>query len=425
MLAGAIDRATSTHHAVSTDRDDHRDEGAQHAFGDQLSRDAAAAGAERQANRNFPRARDTPRDGQAGDVGADQQQQAKHRGKDEEQLQAARARDFIRKRNEPNTPTGVRVWMLGRHSAGQRLHARRGPFDGQPGFHPADDAQEPGVARGAVRKTRAAVRRAHIPRRPKRRLRVGHDEVCGHHANHAPVAAFHVDGPIDDLPIGAQGLPQAMTQHDDRFAARRLPRRDRRRAFVFVRLERAPKHGLTTIDVEETARDMHAPDRRAAVLSTQGGRDRQHGGDRVERVIPGDPVGDIARGRAFAKAILGDIRLEHHDESIGLIVRQRPQQHRVNKREERGRGRDAKSEEERDAERHARRSHHRPHAPGRHHAARRRRRDPRASAHHVVANGDAAARARRVEQSFAVFADGAPIDRHARAAFRNARLARA
>ena len=106
---------------------------------------------------------------------------------------------------------------------------------------------------------------AHVPRRPEGRRRVGHREVFGHDADHAPVAAFDVDGPADDLRIGAEGLPQAMAQHDDRFAARRLPRRDRRRAFVFVRVERAAELRLTAIDVEETARDVHAGDRRAAV----------------------------------------------------------------------------------------------------------------------------------------------------------------
>ena len=38
---------------------------------------------------------------------------------------------------------------------------------------------------------------------------------------------------------------------------------------------------------------------------------------------------------------------------------------------------------------------------------------------------DAPTRASGFEQAFAVFADGTPIDRHARAAFRNARLERA
>ena len=66
----------------------------------------------------------------------------------------------------------------------------------------------------------------HIPRRPEGGRRVGHDEVFGHDTNHAPVAAFHGDGPTDDLRIGAQGLPEAITQNDDRFAAGRLPRRD-------------------------------------------------------------------------------------------------------------------------------------------------------------------------------------------------------
>ena len=137
-----------------------------------------------------------------------------------------------------------------------------------------------------------------------------------------------------------------MTQDDDRFAAGRLPRRDGRRAFEFVRMERAPKLWLTTIHVEETARDMHPGDRRAAVASPESGRDRHHGGDRIERIVAGDPVEDIARGRPFAQAILADIRLPHHDEPIRLIVRERSQQHRVDKREERGRRRDAKSEEE-------------------------------------------------------------------------------
>ena len=87
-------------------------------------------------------------------------------------------------------------------------------------------------------------------------------------------------------------------------------------------------------------------DRRAAVASAEGGRDRHHGGDRIERIVPSDPVEDIARGRALAQAILADIRFPHHDEPIRLIVGERPQQHRVDKREERGRRRDPKSEEE-------------------------------------------------------------------------------
>ena len=69
-------------------------------------------------------------------------------------------------------------------------------------------------------------------------------------------------------------------------------------------------------------------------------------GDRIERIIPGNPVEDSARGPAFAQAILADIRFPDHDEPIGLIVWKRSKQHRVDKREESGRGGDAKSEEE-------------------------------------------------------------------------------
>jgi hypothetical protein len=171
-----------------------------------------------------PRAGGTTRDGQTGDVGANQQQQAEHRRKDEEKLQTARARDFIRERKEPNTPTGVGVRMLGFQSARHCLHPRLGAFDGHPGFQPTRDPQEPGVARKSVRKTRAAVRHTHIPRRPKGR-RVWH-EVFRHDTNHPPIAAFHGDRPTHELRIGAQGPPEAITENDDRFAARRLPRRD-------------------------------------------------------------------------------------------------------------------------------------------------------------------------------------------------------
>jgi len=115
--------------------------------------------------------------------------------------------DFIRERREPDTPTGVGIRMFGLDSAGQRLHPRRCALDGHPGSHPANDTQETSFARRAVRKTRAAIRRAHVPRRPERRRRVGNREVFGHDANHAPVAAFHRDAPIDNLRIGAECLP--------------------------------------------------------------------------------------------------------------------------------------------------------------------------------------------------------------------------
>ena len=125
-------------------------------------------------------------------------------------------------------------------------------------------------------------------------------------------------------------------------------------------------------------------------------------------MLPGD--------RALAQAILADVRLEHHDEPIGLIVRKRPQQHRVDEREERGRRRDAKSEEQRDAERDARRSHQRPQrlreiVPGADEDEIPEQREP---GRH---ERDAPARAGVVEQPFAVFADGAPIARHARPPF--------
>ena len=235
--------------------------------------------------------------------------------------------------------------MLGLQSACEHPHPRRCALDGHPCFHPANDAQKPGVARGSLRKTRA-VRHRHVPRRPKGSRRVGHGKILRHHANHSPVAAFNVNGPPDELRIGAEGLPQAMTQDDDRFAAGRLPRRDGHRALEFVRKERAPKLWLTAIHVEETAGDMHARDRRAAVASPEGGRDRHHGGDRIERIVASDPVDDIAWGRPFAQAILTGIRFPHRDKSIRLIVRQRSQQHRVNKREERRRRSDTECKEE-------------------------------------------------------------------------------
>ncbi len=169
---------------------------------------------------------------------------------------------------------------------------------------------------------------------------------------------------------------------------------------------------------------MHPRDRRTAVVAAQGGRDRQHRGDRVERVIAIHPVEDVAGSRALAQPILGDVRLEQHDEPIGLIVRKRPQQHGVDECEERGRRRDAKSEKQRNAERDTRRSQHRP--------QRLREIVPRADEQAIPRQGqprprlrDAAAGASVREQPFAIFADGTPIDRHARAAFRNARLERA
>ena len=126
--------------------------------------------------------------------------------------------------------------------------------------------------------------------------RVGRGEVFRHDANHPPVAALQMDGAADQLRIGAQGLPQAMTQHEDGFAARRLPRRDRRGAFEFVREERAAQPWLATIHVEEAAGDVHAGDRHAAVAAAKGRRDRHRGGDRVERVVSSPP----SRGRCPA-----------------------------------------------------------------------------------------------------------------------------
>ncbi len=150
------------------DGDDRRDDRAQHAFRDQLSRDAASAGSERQANRHLPRAGDTARDGQAGDVGADQQQQAEHRREDEEELQTARAGDFIGERKEPDTPTGVGVRMLGLQSAA--------PASASAPSAPSRDI--PAFIRPTTRRNRASrgspcgkrgprYDDTHIPRRPE------------------------------------------------------------------------------------------------------------------------------------------------------------------------------------------------------------------------------------------------------------------
>src|SRR5687768_6787345 len=111
-------------------------------------------------------------------------------------------------------------------------------------------------------------------------------------------------------------------------------------------MERAAEPWLTTIDVEETAGDMRARDRRTAVAFAESGRDGHRGRDRVERIIPSDPVDDVARRRAFAGPVLGDIRLPDHDESIRLFVRERSKKRCVNKREECRGGRYAKSQQE-------------------------------------------------------------------------------
>jgi hypothetical protein len=221
---------------------------------------------ERQPNRHLSRAYDTPRVGGLATLAKPATAGRTSRQR-RAALEATGAGDFIRERNEANTPTGVGVRVLGLQSACYCLHLRRRAFDRYPGFHPTHDAQKPCVARRAIRKTRAAVRRPHIPRCPEGSRRVGHHEVVGHDTDHAPVAAFDRHGAIDDPWIGAEGLPEVMTQHDDRFAAGRLPRRDRCRAFEFVRMKRAAKPWLTTIDVEETARNMRPLDRRAAVAS--------------------------------------------------------------------------------------------------------------------------------------------------------------
>ena len=98
MPAGAIDTAASTHHAVSTTAMPIVTIALNRlsAINCRLTRLPRAPSARRIAN--LPRARDTTRDRETGDVGADQQQQAEHRPKDEKELQTARAGDFVRER---------------------------------------------------------------------------------------------------------------------------------------------------------------------------------------------------------------------------------------------------------------------------------------------------------------------------------------
>ena len=198
--------------------------GEQHALGEELADQPAAARADRRAHGDFALADRRAREQQARDVGAGDHQQERRGAEQREQRRAGRSRRLRRERHRARASS--RRWSTGspRRAASSARAARRSPRRAvTPGFSRKSDSMKCAPRLCCATSHVQPVPHVGVVRilKPRR-----------HHADDGEERTVQRDRLADDRRIAAEPLaPQPMADDRDRLARiERLPSESRRRA---------------------------------------------------------------------------------------------------------------------------------------------------------------------------------------------------
>ena len=303
----------------------------QHAFSQQLADQVGARRAERRPHRDFARARRGARQQQVRDVRAGDEQHEADRAHQHQQrrLDARVAISFME--------VGVMV-QFGGYAVGEvALEAVGKCGDVALGLLDADAWLE---ASGGDEKLVGPPVVAELFRREhQRRPQIGRAveeavEARRHHADDVVGLAVEEDLAPDDARRRRSGAARSRSSGRRPCRARRGPRRG----------ERAAEQRLHAEDLEELRRRLRREQPLGLADAGEVGVPALADGERIEDL---HALADVAVGRhgkpGFEAVEDGVVVVERH-QPIGLVVRQRPQQHAVDEREDRGVRADAQRE---------------------------------------------------------------------------------
>ena len=292
----------------------------QHAFGQRLTDEPCAPGAKRCPDRHLAPASCGAREQEIGHVDARDEKHEADRAQQQEQAALQRAGQLFAKRHDPCAVPPVGVGILPRQLLSDAIHVCAGLFDRHPRFHPRVDRQF--VIRPVERLRQALERHG----RPQLNLRIGKLEGLRQHSDDFVWHAVQEDLAPHDVRIRAEtALPQPVSENDDPMLT----------DLGLFSSEGSPERRLYAQHVEEGR--GHGCRREAGRLAGTGqiGRDRNHGGRRLEHGIHARPVHIIGgRDDVFHDA-LGRSLLPHDREAIGIRVGQRAEEDRIDRGEDR------------------------------------------------------------------------------------------
>ena len=177
------------------------EQGEQHALGKQLAHHARAAGAERDAQGDFPLAAGRARQQQVGHVGAGDHQQRRHGAQQRHERGAVVAHHLVLQREEVDGPSGVHPREGGFQAPCDGLHFGARLGEGNVGAE-ARERHQGARAGGAVN-----VGLLQDQRHPEIDLLLEEFEVRREHADDGPRRAAQLDGAADDGGVAAEAPP--------------------------------------------------------------------------------------------------------------------------------------------------------------------------------------------------------------------------
>jgi hypothetical protein len=277
-----------------------------------------AARAERGAHGQLALARAGAHQQQVGDVGARDEQHEADRAEQDDEVGLGAAREGVGERLGEGRAPAVRVGVECARALGHGAHLGVGLPDRDAGAHQAHDLQE--VVAAVLR-----VLRVEGHRRPDLAGVQGELELVGHDADDRARAVVDADGAADDVGVGAEALaPEAVLDEDDGVGA----------GPALLLAEGAAALGARGEHAEERGRDARAGDAlgllalvEAEVLLAVGGQLLEDAG----LLAPVEVVG--GRDRVAVVGLVHAALPDHHDPRRRL-VRERPQQQRVDDRED-------------------------------------------------------------------------------------------
>ena len=332
--SGGIEREQERHTDRREDQPKHAAyHGQDQTLREELPDQPAAAGTERDADRELPAATLGSHEEKVGDIGTGDDQQEAHRAEQDEKCRPDGADEGVGQRLDAEAEPHVGwicVGILRDEPANQRRQLTLRVDD-------RDSRPETGDCVEIVR--RARLRGRAIDRDRDEDGRIAEGEAAWHHPDHHAWRPVERDFATEDRGVGAEApLPETIVENDDLIL--RWP--------ILVRSEEPSERRLDTEHTGKRLRRAHGDDPLG----------RPHAG---EGQLASAVTGDAGEGRDRALEIdqlgLGEVRVGEvdtgedvvdGDEALGIAVGQRPKQDPLHHREDRGVGSDGERQSDED-----------------------------------------------------------------------------